>query len=256
MLRNKFYIQIIIFVSLVVSNTVYSQVVNIENKRIYDDTLGLSGSVESTLSTMKTKDLLLNLAFRPKIQFKTKNHYYLILTDLMYSKGGDKVYSNLGLIHFQYAYRIKGPLKWESYSQAQYNQLLDQKSRLIIGSGLRLKCFDKNKYKIFTGLSAFFEREEIESSRLIIEDVRLSEYISWYFDPKKHYFFSGVMYIQPMINNFKDIRVMGQYSINFHFTKRTDFKIEFTHFYGSRPAIGVINSTFNSSFGIRTKLGK
>lgn len=233
-----------------------SQVVNIENKRIYDDTSGASGSIDASFSAMKTKDLLVNIFFRPRIQYKTIKHYYLIITDLMYSRGGDRVYSNSGLVHFQYAYRLKGPLKWENYFQTQYNHLLNQQSKIIIGSGLRLKCYDSKGYKFFTGISAFIEREELINSQIIQNDARLSNYISWYFDPKKHYFFSGVLYLQPSFQDFSDLRIMGQYSLNFHFTKRTDFKVEFTHFYDSRPSLGVVKSTFNSSFGIRMKLGE
>ena len=233
-----------------------SQVVNIENKRIYDDTSGASGSIDASFSGMKTKDLLINVFFRPRIQYKTLKHYYLIISDIMYSKGGDRVYSNSGLLHFQYAYRLKGPLKWENYFQSQYNHLLNQKSRVILGTGLRLKCYDNKGYKFFTGISAFIEREEMIDANIVKNDARLSNYISWYFDPKKHYFFSGVIYFQPSIQNFNDLRIMGQYSVNFHFTKRTDFKVEFTHFYDSNPLLGVVKSTFNSSFGIRMKLGE
>ena len=244
MLQSKIFLAITIFFLV---NVTLAQVVNIENKRIYDDTAGYSGSIDANLSAIKTKDLLVNVFFRPKIQYKTYKHYYLLLSDLMYSKGGDRIYSNSGMTHFQYAYRVKGPLKWESYIQLQYNQLLDQRLKLITGSGLRLKVYDKNKYKFFTGISTFYEIEEFVSSHVINKDFRLSQYISWYIDPKTNYFFSGVFYAQPLIENFDDIRIMGQYSLNFHFTKRTDFRVEFTHFYDSRPAVGVLKSNFNSS---------
>ena len=234
----------------------FSQVVNIENKRNYDDTVGFNGSIDANCSAIKTKDLIVNLFLRPRVQYKSRNHYYLILSDLMYSKGADRIFSNLGMIHFQYAYRIKGPLKWENYYQVQYNQLMDQRSRMLLGSGLRLKCYDKKGYKIFLGSSVFEEREESESTGAIHFDMRMGNYISWYFDPKNHFFFSGVLYYQPLLSNFQNNRFLGQYSLNFYFTKRTDFKLEFTHIYASNPLPGVVKSTFNSSFGIRLKLGE
>ena len=246
----------LIFFFLLCFSASFSQVVNIENKRNYDDTSGFSGSIDANCSAIKTKDLIVNLFFRPRIQYKSKNHYYLILSDLMYSKGADRVFSNLGMIHFQYAFRIKGPLKWENYYQVQYNQLMDQRSRMLLGTGLRLKCYDKKGYKIFLGSSLFEEREEAVSSNNIHFGTRMSNYLSWYFDPKNHFFFSGVLYYQPLLSDFQNNRFLGQYALNFHFTKRTDFKLEFTHIYASDPLPGVVKSNFNSSFGIRLKLGE
>lgn len=56
----------------------FSQVVNIENKRNYDDTVGFNGSIDANCSAIKTKDLIVNLFFRPRVQYKSRNHYYLI----------------------------------------------------------------------------------------------------------------------------------------------------------------------------------
>ena len=82
------------------------QVVNIENRRIYDDTMGWSGAFDAGFSLIDNKDLLLNASFRPRVQYKTLRHYYLFLTDWFYSKGADRVYANSGMAHFRYAYRL------------------------------------------------------------------------------------------------------------------------------------------------------
>ncbi len=257
MLKNKCNkISSILFLILLQNNSSFSQIVNIENKRIYDDTSGFSGSLDATLSAMKTKDLLFNMAFRPKVQFKTPKHYYLLISDLMYSKGSEKIFANTGMIHFRYAYRIKGPLKWESFSQIQYNQLLDQRIRTLVGTGLRLKFIDSKGYKLFAGFSTFYEYEEIKSTSTMNRNFRSNNYISCFFDPKTHFSFSGVLYYQPLWNDVRDFRIMGQYTLSFHFTKRTDFRIEFSNFYDSKPAPSVLKSTFNTSFGVRMKLGE
>ena len=255
---SRFFIQktLLIFCLVFTFSLSFSQVVNIENKRIYDDTSGISGVVDASVSAMKTKDLLMNFSFRPVVQYKTPKHYFLFINDLLYSKGGSHVYANSGVSHFRYAYRIKGPLKWESYAQIQYNQLLDQRSRALLGTGLRMKLLDTKGYRLFLGSSTFYEMETIASTDLTTMNMRWSNYFSWFIDPKSHYSFSGVMYYQPIWSYLNDFRFMGQYTLTFHFTKRTDFKIEVSHFYDSRPATGVVKSYFNSTFGIKVKLGK
>jgi hypothetical protein len=241
-----------------------SQVVNIENRRIYDDTSGWSGAIDAGFSAVQNKDLLLTGSFRPRVQFKTKKHYYLFLTDWVYSKGAERIYANSGMIHFRYAYRLgwgrdtvyKSPWKWESYAQIQYNQLLDQRMRALAGSGLRVKFLDKKGYKFFAGTSAFYEYEDIQSSSEIIEDVRWSNYLSWFIDPKTNFSFSGATYFQPNFSDFNDFRLMGQYALMFRFFKRVDFRIDYTTFYDTRPPENVRNWIFSSSAGVRIRLGE
>ena len=242
----------------------FSQVVNIENRRIYDDTSGWSGAIDAAFSAVQNKDLLMTGAFRPRIQYKNRKHYYLFLTDWVYSKGADRVYANSGMVHLRYAYRLKrfsdnlkkSPWKWESYGQVQYNRLLDQRMRLLFGSGLRVKALDVKGYKFFSGSSFFYEYEDIQSSGQVIQDVRWSNYISWFFDPKTNFTFSGATYFQPNVQAFEDFRILGQYALSFMFFKRIDFKVEFTSFYDTRPPENVRSWIFSSSAGIRLRLGE
>ncbi len=243
--------------------TSYGQIVNIENRRIYDDTAGWSGAFDAGFSFIQNKSSLVNASFRPRVQYKTMKHYYLFLTDWNYSKGNNQVFSNGGMIHFRYAYRLglkkstkKSPWKWETFTQIQYNQLLDQRVRTLIGTGLRLKVLDKKGYRVFAGSSTFYEYEEILSSSLINRDYRWSNYLSWYINPKTNFSFTAVNYYQPLWNNFKDFRYMGQYSIYFSLIKRLDFRFEINSIYDSNPPINVNNWIMSSSFGVRVKLGE
>ena len=233
----------------------HAQVVNIENKRIYDDTSGWSGNVEASFSAQQTKDLLYAVNFKHLIQYKTRKHYYLIMSDLRYS-GGRIVYANSGMAHARYAYRIKdGPWKWESYAQIQYNQLLLQKSRSLVGSGLRWKFYDQKESKFFAGSSVFFEYEEIqaEPTDVFNRTFRWSNYLSWFIN-RPHYAFTAATYYQPSLADFRDYRISGQYTYLFKLKKRIDFKFELTGFYDSKPPETVRDFTFSSTFGIVLRL--
>ncbi len=259
MLKSK----LLQFCFIIVAMSASGQVVNIENRRIYDDTLGWSGAFDTGFSLVDNKDILLNASFRPRVQYKTKRHYYLFLTDWYYSKGADRVYANSGMAHFRYSFRLNrknaeksSPWKWESYAQVQYNELLDQRLRTLLGSGLRVKALDRKGYRIFAGTSTFYEYEDIQSSGLIIEDLRGSNYLSWFINPTSTFSFTGVTYFQPLWREFKDYRFMGQYTLSFGLLKRMDFKLEFNTFYDSNPPVNVSNWIFSSTFGLRVKLGE
>jgi hypothetical protein len=231
-----------------------AQVVNIENKRIYDDTAGWSGSVSGTFSAMQTRDLLLGFNFKPLVQYKTRKHYYLLIGDMTYSKG-EEVYANSAMAHFRYAYRLRNSAwKWESYAQVQYNELLNQRLRALAGTGLRWKFYDNKTAKYFFGSSVFYEYEEVRPDDQINQGLRWSNYLSWLMN-KEHFSFSAATYYQPLFANFKDFRISGQYTLLFKFVKRTDFKFEVTAFYDSYPAENVRNFVFNATFGVQLRLG-
>lgn len=238
----------------------WTQVVNIENRRIYDDTAGISGSISASFSAMRNKDLLISSTVRPLIQYKTPKHYFLLLGDWSYSKSSSSTYSNAGMLHFRYAYRIgflqkkqKNPWKWESYTQVQYNQLLRQKMRSLLGSGLRWKMVDNKTIRVFIGTSVFYEYE-ILLNDAINRNFRSSTYLSWFFNWKGKWSFSGTNYFQPRLDLFKDNRFMGQYTLTYKLRKNIGLRWDANIFYDSRPADNVINTVYNTTIGIQIGL--
>lgn len=242
------------------SLSIQSQIVNIENKRIYDDTAGISGSIAANFNAIRNQDLLLSAGLKPLIQYKTPMHYYLLYADWNYSKGANNTFSNAGMIHFRYAYRLnkidkhhqKSPWKLEAYAQVQYNQLLRQKLRALSGGGIRWKIFEIKGNRSFLGSSAFYEYEELLTSE-VNKQIRWSNYWSWFMN-MNNITFTGVNYYQPTIRDFKDTRFMGQYTFGYRLKRNISLRADFMVFYDSRPAQNVKNTVFNSSFGLQIGL--
>lgn len=249
---------VILFVSIYLSFE--AQIVNIENKRIYDDSAGISGSIAANFNAIRNQDLLLSAGLKPLIQYKTPMHYYLLYADWGYSKGANNTFSNAGMIHFRYAYRLnkidkyhrKSPWKLEAYTQVQYNQLLRQKLRALSGGGIRWKIVDFKGNRSFFGSSAFYEHEELLTNE-INKNIRWSNYFSWFIN-HKIFTFTGVNYFQPRIDDFRDTRFMGQYTFGYRLNKNMLLRADFMVFYDSRPAQNVKNTVFNSSFGLQIGL--
>lgn len=247
----------IAFQLLIILNftSIFAQVVNVENKRIYDDTVGWSGNVSGSFAAIQNSDLLFSANFRQTTQYKTKRQNYFLLGDFTYSKGKEKVYANAGMLHFRFAQRIKSSSwKWESYAQIQYNELLDVAYRGLLGTGLRWKFYDKEKWKFFAGTSTFYEKEEIRTTNLINEHYRWSNYLSWFIDSKSYFTFTGATYYQPSWENFNDYRIQGQYTFNFKVTDHFSIKTEVTFFYDSEPNEGVRKTVYSSLFGFNYTL--
>ncbi len=251
----------LVVIACFISVQTFGQVVNIENRRIYDDTSGISGSIFGSFSALQNQTLLINGAFRPLIQYKTKMHYYLFIGDWNFSKSPSAIYSNSGMAHFRYAYRLaflskkpKSPWKWEVYSQIQYNQLLRQKMRALAGTGIRQKIIEKkDRYRAFWGASTLYEYEVLLDDS-IIQNFRFSTYLSWHIGLPGRFTFSGTNYYQPRVDRWDDTRFMGQYSLSYRVVRSISLRVDANIFYQSRPAENVRNTVYNGTLGINIGL--
>lgn len=252
----RFYL--LVLCALCLQFDVFSQIVNIENRRIYEDTSGWSGSLDAGFSvTQNSSNVLYSGNFRPRIQYKTRKNYFLLISDLTYAASNKTTYANSGMSHFRYARRIKNSAwKWEAYTQIQYNQLLNQRVRFLVGTGPRWKFIDTNNVRFFVGTSAFWEYEELTKDGVINDNMRWSNYLSWFIKTKGGFSFSATTYYQPRFDRIKDFRFSGQYSIAQQLTKRLDIRFEFNLFYDSYPPTDVRKTVFSSSTGFRVRLGE
>lgn len=249
---------ICLFLFLACGISVNAQIVNIENRRIYEDTSGWSGSLDAGMSiTQNSADVLYSGNFRPRAQYKTRKNHFLIISDLNYTASNKTTFANSGMAHFRYARRIKdSPWKWEAYTQIQYNQLLNQRVRYLIGTGPRWKFIDTNNIRFFVGTSTFWEYEELTEDGIINNNFRWSNYLSWFIRTKSGFSFSATTYYQPRWDKMKDFRFSGQYQMAQALTKRLDIRFEFNMFYDSEPPVNVRKTVFSSSAGFRVRLGE
>lgn len=234
-------------------NRTYGQIVNIENKHIVNDTTGWAGNVDGSFAVVQNKLLLFGTSFRSRIQYKAKNDFILWINDFAYTGSKHVVYNNAGMSHLRYAHRIYKGLKWESFTQVQYNQILSQRLRAIIGTGLRLKTIENKNLKSFVGISSFYEYEVVSNPTIFHNDLRGSSYLSWFVNAENRFSLSGTLYYQPLWINFKDYRLMLQTNFAFPLFKKLDLKFETNIQYDAKPPVDVLNLIFSSSFGLSYK---
>ena len=238
-----------------------AQIQHIENRRIYNDTTGWAGQIDGNFSALQNRDLLVTLGVKPFAQYVDSVNYFLALGDYTYSFG-DRLYANSLLLHLRYNRYFARDIRWvcwEFYTQAQYNPLLSQRLRALAGTGPRFQILGKRKYKVFSGLSYMYEYQEIIADQSIERNHRGSLYVSWFVSPNTNFVFSGSTYVQPLLTNFSDYLISGQYALKFRIVKRLNFKFEFGFLYDSRPPQEVRNFIFNAQAGVSidlTRLGK
>lgn len=238
---------------------VHGQVQHIENRRIFNDTTGWAGNADFSFSALQNRDLLVNIAARPIVQFKDSANYFLGIVDYNYTFSKDREFANSLLAHLRYNRYFRKNVRWamwEFFTQGQFNPLLSQRVRALAGTGPRLRIFGNRDYKIYTGGSYMYEYEEIIVDSTIERNHRGSVYLSWFFDPVPGFTFGASTYVQPLLTDFRDFRVSGQYTLRFRVVKRLAFRFDAGFLYDSRPPSQVRNLIFNTSFGVTVDLNR
>ena len=136
---------------LLVFTSLSAQVVNIESQRYVTDTIGWAGEYNLGFTFGKQKDKYFAFFNSAHVQYKNKKNLYLILGNLDILKSGKNKVINSGFFHFRYNYKIRKWLRWEAFSQVQYNKLTGLRMRFLLGTGQRFKLVEVNKFKSYLG---------------------------------------------------------------------------------------------------------
>jgi hypothetical protein len=228
---------------------VFGQIVNIEQARIRTDTIGWTGHTDLNLQTIKYEEVLYNVGLKGSAQWKNEKKLWLLLGDVSYAASTNEVFNNSGLIHLRYNRKLNSKVKWEAFSQLQYNQLLALNYRLLNGTGFRFSIVNKESTRLYTGTLLMQELENIRGLYKNTSDFRLSNYVSMNLN-KKQWAYSSTVYFQPRLDFWKDYRVSGQHTVSTSLGHHLRLKFELSHFYDSNPPLNVPKSTVMTNVGL------
>ena len=223
--------------------TAFSQIVNIERERYQTDTTGWKGNVDAGLAIGKQTKTYFVFSTSAHVQYKSKKHLYLLLgsVDLLKTKAEELV--NACFLHFRYNYKLKKNwVRWEAFTQVQFNKANGLRMRYLIGTGPRFKLVQKEKFKTYLGALYMYEHEVNIKKTEKLNQVRFSGYLSFSLRPFKQFEFISTTYYQPNVTQIKDYRISTDNSMNIRFHKNITFSINFRMNYDSRPPVGAVTN--------------
>jgi hypothetical protein len=230
----------------------YSQVVNIESKRMRSDTVGWSGDAEASFQLAKNVETIYDFGTKLHFQFKQKNYLFLFLNEYRLIKGGDTKFVNSAFSHLRYNVKVtKELLRWEAFVQIQYNGALDVGLRGLAGSGPRIKICDNNRLRCYAAALYMYEYEENIEKTIFRRNNRLSSYITFTLDLGT-FELDNTTYYQPNIKSVrKDYRIASQSEILFKITGDLKFITGFNYRYESAPFPGIPRETYSLANGLK-----
>ncbi|MBK9983075.1 MAG: DUF481 domain-containing protein [Saprospiraceae bacterium] len=211
-LKSWRYLGIAILIAF--SSSIKAQIVNIERLRIPDDSTGWLGTARLNFSGSRSTKSYIALSTGTLLEYKSKKNkdLWLFITDFnLVSAEGEK-FSNSGWGHIRYNHKLGKAIRWEIFSQLQYNKLTKIKQRAIAGTGPRFKLTQYDDAHFYLGVAYMFEYEEDAEVFLVHRDSRLSSYFTFTLSPEETVTFTSTTYGQPLFADFKDYRVSNETS--------------------------------------------
>ncbi len=247
----------LILLAILFSITGYSQIVNVESRRLNGSKQGWSGNLDFNLNYIKNTREIWQFGNRIGLEYLAGKNRYLILNDvsIISAAGSDLV--NNGFVHLRHNYKWKldSPFTTELFEQAQYNSVQKIKFRNLTGGGLRMKVLGNDTINLNLGVAAMVEYEQ--TSDLIEElNFRGSNYMSFNWKVSSRVDFKTIWYYQPKFVDWSDYRISGETALSIGITTKLSLLTVFDMLYDSRPPAEVPNSIVSLKNGLRIKLGK
>lgn len=243
-----------LFLLSIVGFEVQAQVTNVEASRVKTDTIGWSGEANVGLQFEKEKTKTTEFSTNVRGQYKNYKNLYLLLGEYKRSQTSGKAFKNKAYLHARYNRRINAWLKWEVYSQIQFNKNTNIDLRLLNGTGPRFRLVKTEHARIYTGTSYMYEisRELTEEEGYImLREHRNSNYVSFSLFPTENFSVISTTYFQPRLDKWSDHRISNATELRFKIYKSLVFGVEYELSYDSYPAFGVPEITHS----LQNKIG-
>lgn len=231
-----------------------AQVTNVEADRVKTDTIGWRGEANVGLQFEQEKTKTTEFSANARGQYKDHKNLYLLLGEYKRSQTIGKTFKNKAYLHARYNRRVNYWMKWEVYSQIQFNRNTNIDLRLLNGTGPRFRLSKTEHARIYTGISYMYEitRELTEHEEYqMLREHRNSNYISFSLFPTDNFSVISTSYFQPRLDKFSDYRLSNATELRFKIYKTLVFGVEYKLSYDRYPAYGVPKITHN----LQNKIG-
>jgi len=254
MMKNIFLVLILVLVFAALAAD--AQVLNIERERIKTDTVGWSGTGKLSLNLVSNTKQFTEAGFGLHVQYKTLRSLYLALSDYELIKSNEDDFSNKGMQHLRYNYKLTRSITLEAFAQAQFNKVLGLDFRGLAGTGPRVKIIGADRVRIYAATAYMYEYEEPAGNFETERNHRLSSYLSLTLRLNDNLTLINTSYYQPRIDDFRDYRLSHNLDLLFKISKNLSYSLALEHLTDNRPVTGMPRKVYSIKNRIVFDFGK
>lgn len=252
-IKHSLFFWLLLFAAgaLITGSSANAQVVNIESERLKADSNGVYGSLSGDFELTSNTKTVVVFDATAQLEYKQDSNLYLLLGNYGFVSGDKEAFANNAFIHLRYNRKITTLLRWEVFTQLQFNEVSKINLRYLLGTGPRFKLVDKEKLKIYAASLVMFEYGEDDTTENAFHrDVRSSSYLTFTFVPIHNLRIISTTYYQPLYNELSDFRLMNQESVEISISGRFKLEPAFNYLFDSRPVSGVPKVNYSFKMGL------
>jgi len=215
-------------------------IVNVEDLHFNDGGLGSSGAVSLDFSGAKGNEDKSRIGTGFLYRLTQEKTTDLVSANYHHGETNGVRDSNNAFLHARHIHDINNTKAWEVFAQVEKNEFTRLKLRSLLGGGLRKKLIDDESYRQYLGLGLFYSVEKLDQAEVTNEDseqrsTRVNFYSLNRWIWSKNTKLYATLYAQPVINDWKDYRLLGIASLKVAIDTHLSLKVNYTVSRDSEP---------------------
>ncbi|MDT0645887.1 DUF481 domain-containing protein [Zunongwangia sp. F260] len=246
----------ILFISLfiLIPGLLSAQLVNIEAKRMQTDSVRFTLNADFSFNHTNNDGSQVNqitTAFSTQLKSKDLRKIYFLLGNYNLIDSEAENLQNTWFLHGRFNYKFNQVLRFETFLQGQYNQLLVVEQRNLIGAGLRAKWMDRKRFTGYAGNSYMYEMETSDRAGTTYYNHRNSTYLTLSYSAESGKFsIANTVYYQPLYRNFSDYRILEQFRMDIPLSSWFKVFTLYNYYFDSKTPLNTREYTSNLNFGV------
>lgn len=242
---------------LMFSTHLFSQV-NVEKFRQDQDSLGISAAISAGFSVKTGNSEYQIIDGDGRLNYNGGSYYSFLVFKGEFGWTNGKQFSNESLLHLRIVPSLSELLQLEVFAQIDYDKSRLLLFRDLVGSGLRIKALKYEGYKLRIGSGLMFEQEKYDlpstaEHKSKTSVIRWTNYLSNEIDLHDNLKFLSMVYYQPQVNKFDDVRILSENNLEIKVSKHLSFYLRYNLRFDSKPPDGKAQTDSKSRFGITIK---
>ena len=236
------------------------QLMNLESKRMQTDSVRFTLNADFSFNHTNNDGNQVNqidAAVTTQLKSKNLRKIYFFIGNYRLIDSGEENLQNAWFLHGRFNYKFqKMPwLRFESFIQGQYNQLLIVEQRNLIGAGLRVKWMDKERFTGYAGNSYMYEVEYSERAGTTNYNHRNSTYLTLSYTAESQKFsVANTVYYQPLYRDLNDYRILEQFRLDIPLSGWLKVFTLYNYYFDSQTPLNTEEYTSNLNIGVGISL--
>ncbi|MGB3468762.1 MAG: DUF481 domain-containing protein [Cyclobacteriaceae bacterium] len=267
--RKKLPAVLLVLLLLTISNTAIAQILKVDRRSVLKDTsdywygnVDFKLNINNNNATPEQNLTFVGFNGSLDVNYASKKHLYMLINNINYFTTGVGPFVSNGHVHFRTNWLRKRKLSYENYAQIQYDRGRNLQRRALVGGGIKINFFQRDKSYFHAGTGVMYESElwkQFDGDITTVNLYKSSNYLGGVFEVSEHLNINLTYYYQTGYSEeFGKFlhRVSGDFNLLLKINEKLQYVTSFRIRYESQPIIPINNVVYLLENGLKIRLGR